>query len=118
MTTRIMHRCAVKFPALLHRMLASRWHRSMIALAIVEMMIHVPVEMSRPAIPGSCADEYTAREPFRPVITIRSAVVGRGLIVSIRANRRGPNVDRNLRLCAITGSQEKAETKNQNTHPS
>jgi hypothetical protein len=42
------------------RGLATGWKLAMVALAIVEMMIDVPVEMIRPAILGSRTDEDTA----------------------------------------------------------
>ena len=56
----IMHCLAVKFCTMLRWPFASCRKRPMVALAIVEVMIDVPVEMLRPVIPGSGADEDTA----------------------------------------------------------
>jgi hypothetical protein len=76
-----------------HWMLASRWIRSAIALAKVEMMINVSIEMLRPVEPGSSPDEYTTREPLRAIVAIRRAVIGGNLVVSIRTNRRRSDID-------------------------
>ena len=57
MAVGVMHRCAMKFPALSHWMLAACGHRSMIALPIVEMMIDVSIEMFRAVKPRSSANE-------------------------------------------------------------
>ena len=56
---RVMHRLAVKLCAVLCRMLAARRHRTAIALAEVEMMIDVPVEMLWPMEPRTGTDEDT-----------------------------------------------------------
>jgi hypothetical protein len=41
----IMHCFAMKFRTMFSDMLAARWHGSVVALTIVEMMIDVSVEM-------------------------------------------------------------------------
>ena len=56
----VMHCLAMKLGTVLRRSLATRWKLAMVALAIVEMMIDVPVEMIRPVIPRSRTDEDTA----------------------------------------------------------
>ena len=53
----IMHRLAVKLGAMFRRMLTARGKMPVVALAIVEMMIHVPVEVVRPMEPRSRTDE-------------------------------------------------------------
>lgn len=60
MSVRIVHGLAVKLRPLCCRALAARGIASAVAPAIVETMIDVPVEVIRPVIPGSSADEYTA----------------------------------------------------------
>ena len=60
MAVGIMHCLAVKFRAMFRRTLAARWHRPVISLAIVEMMINVSIEVIRPMKPGTRADEHTA----------------------------------------------------------
>ncbi len=73
MTSYVMHCLAVKLRAVFRRILAARRHWAVVALAIVEIMIDVPVEVIRPVIPGASPDEYAARKPLRAIITIRSA---------------------------------------------
>ncbi len=92
----VMHRLTMEFRTVLSRTFAARRHRSMVALAIVEMMIDVSVKSARPVKPGSRTDEYTAREPFRSIISIRSAIVRRNLVVPVWANRRFSDADCNL----------------------
>jgi hypothetical protein len=46
--------------------------------------------------PGAGADEHAAAEPLRPVIPVWGASVWREVVVAIRANRRGPDLDGNL----------------------
>ena len=59
MAARVMHRLAVKFCTMFRRMLAARWHRPVVALAKVETMIDVSIEVVRPVIPRSSPDKYT-----------------------------------------------------------
>jgi hypothetical protein len=55
-----MHCLAVKLGTVFRWSLAARWKLAVVALAIVEMMIDVSVEMIRPVIPGARTDEDTA----------------------------------------------------------
>jgi len=60
MTAWVMHCLSMELGTVRRRGLATGWKLAMVALAIVEMMIDVSVEMIRPVIPGSRADEDTA----------------------------------------------------------
>jgi hypothetical protein len=60
MTAYVVHRLAVKLCAVFRWTLAARWHRPVVALAIVEMMIDVSVEVISPVIPRARPDENTA----------------------------------------------------------
>ncbi len=60
MTVYVVHCLAVKLHAVIRWTLAALRHRSAVALAIVETMIDVSVEMVRTVIPGTCSDENTA----------------------------------------------------------
>jgi hypothetical protein len=100
MAARIMHRLAVELRALLPRSLAALRQWSTIALAVIQIVIDVAVEASRPVIPGSSADEHPSGKPFRPVITIRSAIIGWLLVIPIRTNRRTSDGDRNMSAAA------------------
>ena len=53
----IMHCLAVKLGAVFGRTLAARRHWPMVALAVVEMMIYVSVEMIGPMIPRPRSDK-------------------------------------------------------------
>ena len=111
----IMHCLAMKFCTMLRRMLAARGKISMVALAVIEMVIDMSVETIRPMEPRSRADEYSAGEPIRAIVTIRSAVIRRDLIVPVGTNRRFSNTYRNLRDRAVGGGHEKARSNNHRT---
>ena len=103
MTMYIVHGLTVELCAVFRRRCAARGHSPVVALAIVEMMIDVAVEMIRPVIPGASADEDPAAEPLGPIIAIRSAVVRRSLVIPVGANRRYSNADSNLCMRFING---------------
>jgi hypothetical protein len=109
----VMHGFAVKLGTMFRWTLAARWHGPFVALTIVETMIDVSVEMTRPVIPRSRSDEYTARKPLRPIITVRGTVIRRYFVISVRTDRRLSNANRNLRLRTITVSQSNANTNSQ-----
>jgi len=56
----VMHGLAVKLCTVFRWTLAARWHRPVVALAIVETMIDMSIKMIRSVIPGSCPDKNTA----------------------------------------------------------
>ncbi len=60
MAMRIMHGLSAKLFMMFHRTLSARRQRPMVAMAIVEVMIDVSIEMLRPVEPWSGPDEYTA----------------------------------------------------------
>jgi len=102
-----MHRVAPKRGAIFAGTVAPCRRRPVVALPKIETMIDMSVEITRTVIPRSGPDEYTAGEPLRAIIAIRSAVVRRNLIVSVRTNRRYSNADRNLRGSFIGGRYER-----------
>jgi hypothetical protein len=93
MAAEVMHRLAVKVRAAIGWVLAARRHWPVIALAVIEVMIDVPVKMIRPMKPRTRADEYAAGKPLWAVVAIGSAVIGRSLVVPVRADRRLSNAD-------------------------
>ena len=103
----IMHCLTVKFCAVLRWCSAARRETSVVALAIVELMIDVAVEMVRPVIPRTSTDEDAAPEPLGPIIAIWSAVVRWSLVVPVGANRRYTDADCNLCMRFISGSKQK-----------
>ena len=102
---RIVHGITVKVLMVFHGMLSTRRKTPVIAVAVVEMMIHVPIEMLRPMEPRPSTYEYTAGEPLRAIVTVGSAVVRGILIVSVRTNRGRADSDGDLRGCGRNGSQ-------------
>ena len=117
MTVYIMHCLAMKLCTVFCWPLAACRVRPVVALTIIQVVIDMSVKMIRPVIPGSCPDEDTAGEPFRAIVTIRSAVVRRRLVVPVRANRRFSNGDRNLRGRVMFSSDEKSRRCNSQTTP-
>jgi hypothetical protein len=83
-----------------------------IAPAVVIVVVNVAVKALRAMEPGSRAKEDAAREPFWPIIAVRSAVIWRNLVIAVRANRRRPDFDRDLCRSAMAGSREKAGGQN------
>ena len=114
MAMRVVHCLPMKFSAVISPGLAASGIRPVVAMAIIEVMIDVSVEMSRSVIPRPCADEYAVREPFRAIVAVWSAVVGRNLVIAVRALRSYPYAYRNLRGCTMACSQEKGDCASQN----
>ena len=113
MPMRVVHCRAMKFATGRSWMLVSRRHRTVVAVAIIQSVIYVPVEISRPMEPRARADEHAAREPFRTIIPIGSAIVRRNLIVSIGANGRRADLYRNLSWRTRTRGEKQAHNNRQ-----
>ncbi len=103
---RIVHGASVELHPVLRWMLAARRHRAVIALAVIEVMIYVPIKVGWAVKPGSRADEHAARKPFRSVVTIRRAVIRRNLVIAIRTNRRFTDTDCNLCIRFSRGCEQ------------
>lgn len=69
-------------------MLAARRQMPVIAVMRIEVVIHMAAEVHWPVEPWAGADEHAIREPFRPVIAIGSAIIGRIIEIAVRASRR------------------------------
>lgn len=111
MPSRIVHRLPAECHALSAGTFAACRKRPVIAFAIVQIVIHVAVEMFASVIPGSRTDEYPAGKPFRPVVAIRRAIVGRCFVISVGTNRRtgaDANPDRDVRMPAPNHEQSQA----------
>ncbi len=106
---RIMHRIAAKLLTVFSRTFAASREPAVIALPIIEPMVYMPVKTIRPMEPGPGAQEYSAREPFRAIIAVRSAIIGRNLIVPVRAYGRFADAYRNL--CRRLGSRREQKTR-------
>jgi hypothetical protein len=99
---RIMHCCSAKWYTVFRWMFATCWESTVVAMTEIVMMIDVPIEVFRPVIPRTRPDKYTAREPLRTIVSIRSTVIRRNFVISIRAYRRRPDTHRYL--CRRIGS--------------
>jgi hypothetical protein len=102
MSMRIVHRLAVKGCPALHWTLASFWEASVIPLTKVQVMIYVSIKAFWSVKPWTRANEYAPREPFRPIIPIRSTTVRWNLIVSIGTHRGSADGNGNLCGCTIS----------------
>jgi len=109
MTAWIVHGIAVKFRAMFRGTSAARGERATVALAVIQTMIDGAVEMGRTVIPRACADEDSAGEPFRSVISVRRAVVGRRFVVSVGANGRASHGDAEVRRPAGGCEQDQTD---------
>jgi len=91
--------------------LASGWHRALIAMRRMEMVIYVALELSCAMKPGAGANESVSAEPLWAVIAGRSTVIGGSVIVAIRAFRGYANVDADLGLYS-GGANREADCRN------
>ncbi len=93
----VVHGLAMKLRTVLSYVLSPRRQRSMVALAVVEMMVDMPIKMLGTVEPRPSANEDAAGEPFGTVVAIGSAIVRRRFVVSVRTNRRLAYANRHLR---------------------
>jgi hypothetical protein len=68
------------------------------------MIVDVALEVVGAMKPWASADEDTARKPFRAVVAIGSAAIGRSVVVTVGAVRSGSNVDADADLGFHSGS--------------
>jgi len=61
---------------------------AVVSMVLVEVVVHIAMKVRVAAvIIGTCTDECSAIEPFRPVVAVGSAVVRGIAIVAIGADR-------------------------------
>jgi hypothetical protein len=106
MSMRVVHGLAMEGRTLRRRVFAAGWERSMVALAIIKMVIDVAIKMIRPMEPRPGANEDSTREPLRTIVAIGSTVVGGFFVIPIRAFRGRPDLNRNLRTRMIARRQK------------
>ena len=101
MSTSIAHFIAVEVfgvvrEALRIGMLATFRVGSVIAIAWIEVVIHMSVEVVWAVEPGSGSYKDSAAEPLRAVKAVGRALIRRFGIVAVRASGRHSDADRNL----------------------
>ena len=106
MSMHIVHFFAVELSTMLGWMFAALRGRPMVAVAVVECVIHMSMEVMRSMKPWSSTDEYATVEPLRTVVTIRRTSVGGNFVIAIRTNGRRTYVDGDLSWCTTSGHKE------------
>ena len=106
----LAHRVAVSVPHLvsvevIEGFISTFRMRTSVAVMRIEAIINVAVEAVRAVEPWADADEHSAVEPLGSVVSVRSAVVWREVVVAIRATRFWSDVDRDLRGCGARNAQ-------------
>ena len=69
------------------------WAVASIAASGIEMVVYVAVEVVTAMKPRTGANEHATRKPFRAVIAVRSTIIRRVVIVTVRAVRSRSNVN-------------------------
>ncbi len=73
---------------------------TVVAVIRAVVIVDVAMEMFRAVKPWAGTDKDPVRKPFRTVITVRSATIRRGIVVTVRTNGRYTDADANLGLCS------------------
>jgi hypothetical protein len=77
---------------------ATGWLGAVIAVLGMEMVIYMAAEAFRTMKPRADSDEDAAGKPFRTVVAVGGAVVGRDVIVAVGTFRRDSDFDGYLSL--------------------
>jgi hypothetical protein len=93
---RVMHGPAIELCPMIARALTASGRRSMVSVAIVQVMIYMTVKMLLPMKPRSCTDKHPAGIPFGTIVAIRSARIRRRFVIPVRTHRWLPNAHSNL----------------------
>jgi hypothetical protein len=72
----------------------------------IEAVINVALEIVSPVEPRAGSDEHAAAEPLGPVVPVWGAVVWSEIVVAIRANRFGSDIDSDLSPCGARNAQQ------------
>ena len=73
--------------------LTAIWQWTVVPVMRIEVLIYMPAKVRWPVKPGARTDKYAAMEPFRPVIPIGSARIGRVIEVAVGTNRSRSDVN-------------------------
>lgn len=72
---------------------------AVIAVIRPVVIVDIAMKMFRAVKPWAGADKNAIGKPLRTVITIRSATIWWGIVVTVRTNGRYTDADANLGLC-------------------
>jgi hypothetical protein len=75
---------------------AALWIRSMVAVAGVEAVIDMAVELAGAAEPAPSADKDSILKPIGPIVAVRRAVIRSVVVVAIGAHRLHSEIDGDL----------------------
>ena len=96
--------------------------RTVIAVAWIVMVVYISMKVTGTMEPSACTDEDAVVEPLRAVIAIRRATVGSIIVIAVGADRRAPELNRDLcRTRLYTGCREDSRSRKYKeflqTHP-
>ena len=92
----VMHGLTTELSPMIALVLAPSGHRSMISMAIIQVVIYMAIKVFVPMKPRSSTDKHATRIPFWTIVAIGSAVIRRHFVISVRARWWLPNAHRNL----------------------
>src|ERR1700758_236448 len=79
---------------------------TVVAMVRIEAIVHVTVEAMWAMKPGTRSDKDAAAEPFRPVVSVRSAVVWGIVEVTVWASRGHSDIDSDASRCWARHTQQ------------
>jgi len=85
------------------RFFATSWHRALITMVRMEVVIHMAPEIVAAMEPWANTDEHAPAEPLRAVITKRSTVIGGNVVIAVGTVRGYSDLDADLGLCSGSG---------------
>ena len=80
------------------RMFTAGGHYTVIAVMWIEMIVHMAMESMRAMEPWAGSNEDPIHKPRRSIISVRGAVIGRKVVITIWTNRFRADVDANADL--------------------
>jgi hypothetical protein len=78
---------------------AAGWHGAVVAGVDVKVVVDVAAEVLRAVEPGASTDEDAAGEPLRTVVAIRSAGIGRVIVIAVGAHGCRSDAYGDLSMC-------------------
>jgi hypothetical protein len=94
---------------------AAGWHRAVVAGVDVEVVVDVAAEVLRAVEPGAGPDEDAAGEPLRTVVAMRSAGVGRVIVIAVGAHGGRSDAYGDLSMCPRRCGLGKADDESNKT---